>query len=150
MSVSIVLVPVAIAAISAWQASRTETDNEGRTLCQVTTRMRDENLLAAALADTRAVVTTSGQSLLADWAGVRAEFARDSAGIWQANFTGDVDEARAVGIIGSIDLAYGRQVQRAVVEKLKQRAPAAGMSLISERVEADESMTLILEVGAGA
>ena len=40
---------------------------------------------------------------------------------------------RAVGIVSAIDQAYGLQVQRAVVEKLKQRAPGAGMSVVSER-----------------
>lgn len=150
MSVSIVLVPIAIAAISAWQASKSETDVQGRTMCQVGTRMRDEALLVAALRDTHAAVTTPGDTLVADWAGVRAEFGRDADGIWQAHFTGDVDEERAVGIIQAIDQAYGLQVQRAVIEKLKQRAPAAGMSVVSERVETDDSMTLVLEVGAGA
>lgn len=146
MSVSIILVPMAIAAISAWQASKSETDAQGRTLCKVSTRMRDAGLLAAALADTQAVVGSSVGTLSADWAGVRAEFTRDEAGIWQANFTGDIDEERAVGVISAIDKAYGVQVQRAVIERLKQRAPAAGMVLVSERVEADDSMTLVLEV----
>jgi hypothetical protein len=150
MSVSIVLVPIAIAAISAWQASRSETDAAGRTVCQVSTRMRDESLLAAALTDTHAAVTISGTALVADWSGVRAEFSRDTAGIWQARFSGEVDEERAIGIIGAIDRAYGLQVQRAVVEKLRQRAPGAGMSVVSERVEADNSTTLVLEVGTGA
>lgn len=149
MSVSIVLVPIAIAAISAWQASKSETDVQGRTMCQVGTRMRDESLLVAALRDTHAAVTKPGDTLVADWAGVRAEFGRDADGIWQAHFTGDVDEERAVGIIQAIDQAYGLQVQRAVIEKLKERAPAAGMSVVSERVEIDDSMTLVLEVGAG-
>jgi hypothetical protein len=150
MSVSIVLVPIAIAAISAWQASKSETDGEGRTMCQVGTRMRDETLLAAALRGTHAVVTKSGATLVADWAGVRAEFTRDKDGIWQAHFAGEVDEERALGIIGAVDQAYGLEVQRAVVEKLKQRAPGAGMSVVSERMEADDSMILVLEVGAGA
>lgn len=149
MSVSIVLVPIAIAAISAWQASKSGTDSQGRTICQVSTRMRDEALLAAALTDTHATVAARGRTLIADWSGVRAEFGRDTDGIWQANFTGDIDEERAVGVITAIDQAYGLQVQRAVVEKLKQRAPAAGMSVISERTEADDSMTLVLEVGSG-
>lgn len=150
MSVSIILVPIAIAAISAWQASKPGTDAQGRTLCQVSTRMRDEALLAAALADTNAIVGRSGTTLSADWAGVRAEFARDEARIWQATFTGDIDEERAVGVISAIDQAYGRQVQRAVVVRLKQRAPGAGMSVVSEHVETDDSMTLVLEVGSGA
>lgn len=150
MSVSIVLVPLAIAAISAWQASKTEIDAQGRTLCQVSTRMRDEILLQAALADTRAIVGRSGTMISADWAGVRAEFACDEAGIWQANFTGDIDEARAIGVITAIDQAYGRQVQQAVVQRLKQRAPSAGMSVVSERMENNDTMTLVLEVGSSA
>lgn len=149
MSISIVLVPLAIAAISAWQASKSETDSQGRTLCQVGTRMRDETLLAAALSDTHAVVSSSDAGLVADWTGVRAIFARDEAGIWQATFTGDIDEEGAVGVIMALDRAYGVQVQRAVVEKLKERASTAGMSVVSQRVEDDDSMTLVLEVGAG-
>lgn len=112
MSVSIVLVPLAIAAISSWQASKKETDVQGRTLCHVSTRMRDMTLLAAALSDTRAAVTAIGTTLVADWSGVRAEFARDADGIWQANFTGDIDEERAIGIVGAIDQAYGLQAAR--------------------------------------
>jgi hypothetical protein len=95
-------------------------------------------------------VGRSGSTLSADWAGARAEFTRDEAGIWQASFTGDIDEERAIGVISAIDQAYGLQVQRAVVARLKQRAPGAGMSVVSERAEADDSMTLVLEVGAGA
>lgn len=147
MSVSIVLVPLAIAAVASWRASRSETDPQGLTHCQVSTRMRDMTLLAAALAETRAAVTAEGEMLVAEWSGVRAEFARDANSIWQANFTGDIDEVRAVGIVSAIDQAYGLQVQRAVVEKLKRRAPGAGMSVVSERTEDDASMTLVLEVG---
>ena len=43
--------------------------------------MRDMTLLAAALAETRAAVTAEGEMLVADWSGVRAEFARDANGI---------------------------------------------------------------------
>ena len=39
MSVAIVLVPLALAALSAWQASRQEVDLDGRTVCHVQTRM---------------------------------------------------------------------------------------------------------------
>ncbi|WP_230486728.1 hypothetical protein [Nocardioides anomalus] len=134
--------------MSAWQASRSDTDDHGRTVCQVNTRMRDESLLAAALADTQAVVNRSASILRADWAGVRADFTRDDAGVWQAHFTGDIDEERAVGIINAIDKAYGLQVQQAVLQRLKQRAPGAGLLLVSERTEADDSTTLVLEVGA--
>jgi hypothetical protein len=150
MSVSIVLVPLAIAAISAWQASREEVDAEGRTICHVQTRMKDQGLLAEALRQTRADVSVYPDKLIAKWQGVEAEFARDEHGIWQANFTGDVDVDRASSIVVAIDVAYGHQVQQAVLAKLRERAPAAGMSVASETVEADSSVTLVLNVGVGA
>jgi hypothetical protein len=149
MSVSIVLVPLAIAAIGAWQASRKETDAQGRTVCHVHTRMRDESLLAAALADTRANVTRTPGLIVAAWQGVQAEFRRDAQGVWQVDFSGDVDEAQASAIVVAVDQAYGGQVQQAVLARLRERAPAAGMTVASETVEDDNSVTLVLDVGAG-
>lgn len=148
MSVSIILVPLAVAAVSAWQAGRQESDAEGRTVCHVQTRMKDQGLLAAALHDTRADVAVSSDSLIARWQGVEANFQRDKQGIWQAHFTGDVDLERASGIVAAIDVAYGRQVQRSVLSRLRERAPHAGMSVASETVEADDSVTIVLNVGA--
>lgn len=148
MSVSIVLVPLAIAGISAWKATRKEVDAQGRTICHVQTRMKDQGLLAAALRETRADVDVAADRLMARWQGVDAEFRRDDQGIWQANFTGDVDVERASSIVAAIDVAYGRQVQQAVLAKLRERAPAAGMSVASETVETDSSVTLVLNVEA--
>jgi hypothetical protein len=149
MSVSIVLVPLAIAAISAWQASHQEVDSEGRTVCHVQTRMRDEGLLAAALRHTQAQVSSTDGVLIALWQDVEAEFHRDVDGIWQANFTGEVNVDRATAIIATIDAAYGRRVQQAVLARLRERAPTAGMSIASETVEDDDSVTLVLNVGVG-
>lgn len=148
MSVSLILVPLAIAAVSAWQASRTEADESGRLVCQVGTRMRDERLLAAVLRDTGARVEESADRICAAWQGVQSEFTRDNDGIWSAHLTGDVDDARAVAIVTAVDAAYGRQVQSAVLAKLRDRAPSAGMSIESETVEEDLSVTLVLTVGA--
>lgn len=148
MSVSILLVPLAIAAVSAWQVGRHETDSDGMTICHVQTRMRDQRLLTAALRDTRADVAVTNDSLVARWQGVDASFQRDDQGIWQAHFTGDVDVERASGIIEAVDLAYGRRVQHDVLAKLRERAPLAGMLVASETVEADDSVTLVLNVGA--
>jgi hypothetical protein len=150
MSISLVLIPLAMAAVGAWQASRKETDADGRTVCHVQTRMRDSELLIAALTDTQAAVTRSAQTITADWHGVRAQFQRDSSGIWQVDFTGEVDEQRAPEIVIAIDQAYGRQVQQTVLAKLLDRAPSAGMTIASQTMEDDESVTLVLNVGAGS
>ncbi|MER7008746.1 hypothetical protein ABT297_37685 [Dactylosporangium sp. NPDC000555] len=131
MSVSLLLIPLAIAAAAARAGLTKGADTS---VCTVETRMRDAELLAAALRDTRAAVTPDGADLVADWAGVRARFGRDERHIWSAHFTGDVDEPRAVEIVRAVDAAYGRQVQRAVLARLTERAPAAGLRLESRSV----------------
>lgn len=147
MSVSLVLVPLAIAAVSAVQAARAETTSSGRTICHVQTRMKDRALLAAALQDTGAAVTTTPTALHARWSNAEASFERDDLGIWQAHFAGEIGAQRATEIVGHIDIAYGRQVQHAVIARLKSRAEGAGMSIASEHIEADSSVTLVLNVG---
>jgi hypothetical protein len=147
VSVEIVLIPLALAAVSAWQASRKERLPDGRAVCHVSSRMRNEEMLVAALADTGAVVSREGTDLVAHWEDVAAAFSRDDQGIWCARLTGAVDEGRAVNIVSTVDAAYGRRVQQAVVATLRERAQSAGMSVESERVEDDQSVTLSLLVG---
>ncbi|MEV5690899.1 hypothetical protein [Micromonospora globbae] len=146
MSVSLILLPLAVAAVAAAHGATAGRDEDGRVVCQVQTRMRDESLLTAALADTAAVVAADRDAITADWAGVRAVFQRGDDGIWSAHFTGDVDERRAVEIVGAVDAAYGRQVQRAVLERLRAQAPAAGLRLESEEVTEDASVRLVFAV----
>jgi len=148
MSVSLILVPVAMAAVAAVSAARAGGAQAG-TVCAVHTRMRDADLLAAALRDSSATVDTHGDDLLAAWTGVRARFTRGPDGVWSAHFTGEVDEARAVAIVRAVDAAYGRQVQRAVLDRLRERAPLAGLRVESESVGADESVRLVFTVEEG-
>ncbi|SCF34069.1 hypothetical protein GA0074695_5809 [Micromonospora viridifaciens] len=146
MSVSLILLPLAVAAVAATHGATAGRDQNGRVVCQVQTRMRDETLLTAALHDTAAAVTADGDLILADWAGVRATFQRDAEAIWSAHFTGEVDEQRAVDIVRAVDAAYGRQVQRAVLQRLREQAPAAGLRLESEQVTEDASVRLVFAV----
>lgn len=151
MSISIVLVPLAIAAVAALHSSRRDQDDTGRTVCHVNTRMRDENLLGDALSDTGATVTrNSPDAIRATWRGVVADFTRDLDGIWSAHLIGEVDEERARSIVSAVDVAYGHRVQSAVLGKLRERAPAAGLQLHSETVEEDSSVTVVLTVQQGA
>jgi hypothetical protein len=145
MSVSLILLPLAIAAAAA-HAGLTKGRTGDATVCQVQTRMRDAGLLAAALRDTRAAVTPDEDGLVADWAGVRARFVRDEQQVWTAHFTGDVDEPRAVDIVRALDVAYGRQVQQAVLARLTERAPAAGLRLESRAVTPDRAVRLVFAV----
>lgn len=148
MSIELALVPLAFAAIGAWRASRTEAEGDQPPIHHVQTRMRDGSLLAGALEDTHARVL-SGEGLSADWDGVHAEFRQGDQGIWQVHFAGRLDEAQARAIVTAVDQAYGRRVQQAVVARLRERAPAAGMTIESESIGEDQSVTMVLAVGEG-
>jgi hypothetical protein len=105
--------------------------------------------LRAALVDTSAVVHEEAGALVATWAEVEARFARDGQGIWSSHLTGNVDEPRAVAIITAVDQAYGRRVQAAVLARLRDRAPQAGLRVESERIEDDASVVLVLTADGG-
>ncbi|MEJ3744476.1 hypothetical protein WEI85_14410 [Actinomycetes bacterium KLBMP 9797] len=147
MSVSLILIPLAVAAVAAAHGARSTRDGTGQVVCEVRTRMRDERLLAAALQETGAAVTAEDHAIAARWDGVAARFARGTDGVWSAHFTGDVDESRAVEIARTVDAGYGRQVQRVVLERLRERAPAAGLSLESETTTEDAAVRLVFAVG---
>lgn len=150
MSIEIVLVPLAVAAVSAWQAKRSA-DQAGRQIVAVGTRMRDQGLLTAALNDTGARVNVgSGDSVTAEWAHSRGTFARNDDGIWSVHFEGDTTLDDATDLVARVDAAYGLRVQAEVLARLRERAPEAGMDVESETVEDDQSVTLVLNVNGGA
>ena len=146
MSVTLLLVPLAMAGATAVKAAA-DRRADGPTACQVRTRMRDRTLLAEALRDTGADVTVADETLTAAWSQpvTEATFTRGAEGIWAAHFTG-VGQERAVELVTAVDAAYGRQVQRAVLTRLREQAPAAGLRLESESVGDDASVRLVFEV----
>lgn len=148
MSIEIILLPMAVAAVSAWQAKRS-VDEAGRQVVAVNTRMRNELLLQRALIDTKASVAQHGDVITATWPHVQGRFTRDEHGIWSAHFAGDTDQEHARALITAIDAAYGRHVQHEVLNRLRERAPEVGMHVESEAIEDDHSVTLVLNVNAG-
>lgn len=147
MSVSLILVPLAVAAVAAIQGTRGGRDADGRIICEVRTRMRDAELLCAALRSTGAGVSTDDTAgIQAHWQSVHAVFQHGADGVWSAHFSGDVDEQRAIDIVQTVDEAYGREVQAAVLRRLRERAPAAGLRLESETVGDDQSVRLVFQV----
>lgn len=144
MSVELVLIPVALAAITSWKAGRADRTSDGKTVCSVSTRMRDQGLLEKALSDTRAVVQRYDDRLVATWEGVQATFVRREDGVWSAHLEGAVDESRAIGIVMEVDRAYGRQVQAVVLERIRTRAPSAGLQVQSETRNQENDVTFVL------
>ena len=146
MSIEIILIPMAVAAISAWQANR-KMGEDGQAQVEVSTRMKNADLLATSLRDLNANVHTTSESITATWPALEARFARNSDGVWTAHFAGDVTTETATGVVHDLDRAYGLRVQQAVLERVRARAPQAGMAIESETVEEDRTVTLVMNVG---
>lgn len=144
MSVSLILLPLALGAVV---KAATAHSSAQPNICTVSTRLRDPRLLTLALGDTGGRVTVTGPDAIdVEWAELAAQLRRDGEGIWQAHFTGTEDEERCVTTVLAVDAAYGRRVQAEVLHKVRDRAPAAGMALVSETTNADQSVTMVLEV----
>ncbi len=173
MSVSIILIPAAIAAIASMAAggagaagvgigvagairSITGGANEPATL-QVRTRMKDRGLLSDALKDLGAVDVEVGDGVGDEVAatidGIKLVMQSTPEGIWAANFTAkdrkkEVTTAEATKLAERLDAAYAARVQTAVAARIRDKAGDAGLDLVSETVQDDESLTLVLNVRA--
>lgn len=157
MSVSLLLVPAVIAAVAGSTAAGAagaigalasgSAAQSDRSLI-VATRMRDLGLLSQAVVDIHGTVAVADdEHLSAIVSDLRLDMTRGADGIWAAHIdaarTVDVDEANALML--ALDRAYLARVQQAVAERIRQNADAAGFHVISDTVEADASVRLVLQ-----
>lgn len=148
MSVEIVLIPIAIAAVKALAAAydARETQREDRRVITVGTRMKDPHLLMRALADLGARTQPEGDSIVASWSAVSARFTRDPEGIWTAHFVGEVTPESGATMVQNLDRAYGAQVQSEVVKRILANAESQGLTVLEQRVAEDRTVTMTLGV----
>lgn len=172
MSVSIILIPAAIAAIATAAAGgagaagvgvgiagivRSVTSGGGTetSTLQVRTRLKDRGLLADALKDLGAVDVEVGDEVAATVDGIQLVMKANPDGIWAANFTAakgraEVTTEDATRLAERLDAAYAARVQTAVADRIRAKANDAGLELVSETVDDDQSVTMVLDVRAGA
>ena len=148
MSLTLVLVPLSIAVAAATQSRRDRrADVVSSHEMRVESRMRDETLLVVSLQDLGATVRRADDgALLVDTAGGGLTMRRDAAGLWNACFTGEWRPESARALVEDLDRAYGLRVQQAVIRRLEERAPAAGMRISSQSIDDDRVVTLVMEV----
>ena len=153
MSVEILLVPLALAAAHAVVAlggavtAAVGNDGKERKAIAVQTRLKDPGLLVGALGSVgaRAEAHNDG-SIGGTWAGIAFRFVHNHDGTLSAHFDADVDVTRAQELILATDAAYAKAVQEAVAQRVRDRAGVLGMTVESETVGQDESVTLVLNV----
>jgi len=165
MSISLILLPAALAAAAAvggtgalgaiaLNSGAKNKPGPGQTEAvpiAVQTRMKDPDLLAAALADLGATdASISDGVLTATIDGIEVVMSRTEDGVWGAHLSRvdghEVTEAEATALMTRLDAAYARHVQRAVAERIRSRADRAGFELVSETRDDDDTVTMVLNV----
>jgi hypothetical protein len=68
--------------------------------------------------------------------------------LWVSQFSSGVPEERAVSTLQELDRAYGKRVQAALVEKIQRRVSDSNMTVVSQKTNIDESVTMTLQVNA--
>lgn len=147
MSLEIILVPMAIALITKANSKATEKDtNLSSHQVAVETRMKNSTLLNNAMRNIGCTTSYSKSEISASLNSLNFTFTQNPDGIWKANFAASTTVQAAEQIISQIDTAYGIEVQAEVLRKIKERAPQTGMTLESETINEDSSVTVVLAV----
>jgi hypothetical protein len=164
MSVTLILLPIALAAAAAAGGAGAlgavmtakGTDEAGpMPAVRVRTRMKDSTLLSDALSNLGASgITVSATSVTAVVDGASLRMTLTSDGVWEAHVEGtgggDVTVATATELLQRLDGEYAVLVQRAVAEKIRLRAESSGFDLVSETRDVDDTVTMVLNVRADA
>lgn len=163
MSVTLILLPIALAAAAAaggvgalgaavTARSDTEAGADPAPQIRVRTRMKDNTLLADALANLGATaIDVSRSRVTAEVDGVFLTMTLSDDGVWEAHVEGDdVTVVSASALLQRLDGAYAAMVQQAVAEKIRLRAESSGFDLVSETRDADDTVTMVLNVRAEA
>ncbi len=114
--------------------------------CVVQTRLKHPGLLVEALRSLGATATASTRGVSGTWEGMSFRFVHHEDGTLSAEFDFGVDVERAREFILATDAAYARAVQEAVRQRVRERAGQLGMTVESETVAEDRSVTLVLNV----
>lgn len=161
MSVTLVLLPIAFAAaaaaggagvLGATLTAKGKNNDNSRPEIRVRTRMKDSTLLAGALTNLGATaVTVSRTRVTAQVDGLSLTMTLTEDAVWEAHLEGrDVTVLSASELLQRLDTEYAAMVQQAVAEKIRARAESSGFDLVSETREADDTVTMVLNVRAEA
>lgn len=164
MSVTLILLPIALAAaaaaggvgaLGATLTAKSGGSTDSRPEIRVRTRMKDSTLLADALTNLGATaVDVSRTRVTAEVDGVSLTMTLTDDGVWEAHVESlddrDVTVQSATELLQRLDTEYAAMVQQAVAEKIRARAETSGFDLVSETREADDTVTMVLTVRAGA
>lgn len=160
MSVTLILLPIALAAaaaaggvgaLGATLTAKGKNDSGPAPEIRVRTRMKDSTLLSAALTNLGATsIDVSATLVTAKIDGVSLTMTLTEDAVWEAHVESldgrEVTVERASELLQRLDGEYALMVQQAVAQKIRLRAESSGFDLVSETREADDTVTMVLNV----
>jgi hypothetical protein len=164
MSVTLILLPIALAAaaaaggvgaLGATLTAKSSTGSQPAPEIRVRTRMKDSTLLSDALTNLGATeLDVSGTRVTATLDGVSLTMTLTEDGVWEAHVEGqdgqEVTVVSATELLQRLDGEYAAMVQQAVAAKIRSRAAGSGFELVSETRDVDDTVTMVLNVRTGA
>ncbi len=141
MSLELILIPLAVVAYGRWKVRAISQEN----VLLIETRLKDTSMLAQAIVNSGGLeVKINDGEVVALIDGLNISFKTDVDGILKARIdTHDVE--RATALILEVDRQYALLVQAAVVRRIQERANGLGLNLISQMMDDDGSINIILE-----
>ncbi len=141
MSVEILLIPIAIAAVGAIKASNNE-NQEASDLISIKTKIKDAKLLEKSLKIYGCKNVSMGEILETEINQSRIIFEKDENNIFNAIFIGNISLEDANEFILGVNEEYTKLVQEQVYKKLLKNADNYNLRLESEEVKKDNSIVL--------
>ena len=145
MSIELALLPIAIAAVTAW-SSRNRSRPQGEKSFLIETAFADEKTLKEALVALGCPGTVSAKGVYSKLGTSRIIFARQQDNRFDALFLGDIKETDACHFVEGLSEEYGKVVQQRVYQRLLKEAPKHGLVYEREEVLADNSIVVTLQV----
>ena|SRR5690625_586435 len=145
MSLSITLVPIAIAASSVVSYALQEKIEEG-TYYKIDTKIKDETILKEALENYGCKVSLDGENLESTLGDVEIMFQKQENSTISALVHEDVELGDADQFVQNIYGEYTRVIQHQTYEKLVERAQNEGLFLESENRNEEDTIVLTFQV----
>ncbi|MEK4298639.1 hypothetical protein MKY30_04335 [Oceanobacillus sp. FSL W8-0428] len=145
MSLSFILVPIAIGATSAISLAMSEKIEEGE-FYKITTSMKDNTMLTEALQNYGCNVTIENERMQSSLGNTQLAFQQEENGTFSAIFAEDVAVEDAKELLTNIQNEYTSFVQKQTYDKLLQRAEKEGLMLESENTDDEDTIVLTFQV----
>lgn len=145
MSIEFLLIPIAIGLVSSLTTRQRQKAEEPDSFC-LGTRLKDAQLLQAALDSLGCKSVGTGQEILSTAEGARISFEKNKDGLFEAVFVGISSQQRAASFLQEVDAEYTRLLQEQVYQRLLARAKERGLTLESQEVEPNNSIVLTFVV----